>query len=304
MGGGFVGSGKSAQAVRAWVAHAGPLQSAALLTGETGTGKGLVARLLHEVSGRAEQPFVHVDLATLGEELVASELFGHERGAFTGAHHAKRGRLEAAGQGTLFLDEIGELSLRNQGRLLRVLQERVFERVGGSRTLPLRARVIAATNLPLEVAVREGRFRRDLFHRLDVLRLELPPLRERLEDLPELAEALAQEIGAAHGIRPPSLEPCALECLAQERWPGNVRELRNLLERTIVWGAPGALHAEQLQGSAAWVARDAPSGAELEETLRETGGNVARAARRLGVPRTTLRRRIAAARLGHLIPRD
>lgn len=301
-----------------------------LLTGETGTGKGLVAQALHDASPRAAGPFVHVDCASLAASVIESELFGHERGAFTGADVPRAGRLESAALGTLFLDELGELEPRLQAKLLRALQDRVFERVGGTRTLPLRARVVAATNRDLRRAIAEGAFRADLYYRLQVVELELPPLRKRLEDLPELVEYGLREAARRHGRPPPRVLDGFLAALAAHPWPGNVRELLNLVERVLAQGAGSVLDASDLEellrpwrGPANGVdvhavadrpdermdsrfasARPCDDRDRIVTALVTTGGNIARAARRLGLPRTTLRHRIAKHGLAHLIPRD
>jgi transcriptional regulator with GAF, ATPase, and Fis domain len=200
MDAGLIGASEAIVAVRRQVARLADLPTTVLVLGETGTGKGLVARALHAAGVRRARPFVHVDCAGLPESLFESELFGHERGAFTGAIATRVGRAEAAGEGTLFLDEVGELEPRLQAKLLRLLQERSFERVGGFALRPFRARVVAATNLDLEAAAAAGGFRRDLLFRLDVARLVLPPLRARREDLPLLAEALLERAAARLGL--------------------------------------------------------------------------------------------------------
>jgi DNA-binding NtrC family response regulator len=301
-----------------------------LLTGETGTGKGLVARELHRASQRAREPFVHVDCASLATSVIESELFGHERGAFTGADSARAGRLESAATGTLFLDEVGELEPRLQAKLLRALEDRAFERVGGTQTLKLRARVVAATNRDLPHAVAEGGFRADLYYRLQVVELELTPLRERLEDLPELVDHGLRESARRQGRSAPRVVDGFLAALAAHDWPGNVRELLNVLERILAHGAGPLLGPDDLRGLLGpWRAglppvdpdrvrdvspidRGPGPASETERDDRDrivtalvaTGGNIARAARRLGLPRTTLRHRIAKHGLGQLIPRD
>ncbi|MCP3986582.1 MAG: sigma-54-dependent Fis family transcriptional regulator [bacterium] len=304
----WLGIGRAAREVRRWLDRAAPLDSTVLITGETGTGKGVLARELHSRSSRKAGPFIHVDCGALPEGLLEAELFGHERGAFTGAVGARVGRFEAAAEGTLFLDEIGELPLRGQTRLLRVLQDRRFERVGGRTSLRLTARVVAATNLPLEKAVSDGRFRADLFHRLDVLHLALPPLRERPEDLPLLVGRILKRLAVQTGVPAFDPTPGLLVRLAERPWPGNVRELGNLLERLVVWAQGTQLDVEDLARFEPRMCRthsaDRPDVEPLEAVLRETGGNVSRAARRLGMARTTLRRRIRAAGLEEMIPRD
>jgi sigma-54 specific flagellar transcriptional regulator A len=210
-----------------------PFDSNVLILGESGTGKEMAARHVHELSGRARHPFVPVNCGAIPAELLESELFGHEKGAFTGALSARVGRFEFAEGGTLFLDEIGDMSLQMQVKLLRVLQERSFERVGSNRTIRCNVRIVAATHRDLEAAILAGKFREDLYYRLNVFPLQLPPLRERLEDLPALIDTLVARQAPPKGktIR---LDPMALACLAQNKWPGNVRELANLLERLAI----------------------------------------------------------------------
>jgi DNA-binding NtrC family response regulator len=287
---GLVGVSEAMVRVRRQIERIADLPSPVLVLGETGTGKGVVARALHAAGVRRARPFVHVDCAGLPESLFESELFGHERGAFTGALAARVGRAEAAADGTLFLDEIGELQPRLQAKLLRLLQERCFERVGGGAVRPFRARVVAATHADLEGAVTRGSFRRDLWFRIDVVRITLPPLRERREDLPALVHALLVRGAERLGLPARAADPALLGLLARHDWPGNVRELENALERWLI-GEPGA-GAEE--GEAERIAR----------VLAASGGNVARAARRLGLARSTLRGRIARHALEPRIPRD
>src|SRR5690606_28562764 len=211
-----------------------------LVTGETGTGKELVARALHRESPRAQKPFIALNTAAIPAELLESELFGHEAGAFTGAARRHVGRFEQADGGTLFLDEIGDMPLPLQTRLLRVLAEGEFFRVGGRELIRVDVRVVAATHQPLEALVAQGRFRADLLHRLDVVRLQLPPLRERLEDIPLLAARFLQAAGARFDAAPKRLAPAAMQRLQAHRWPGNVRALENLCCRPAA-PAPGAL---------------------------------------------------------------
>ncbi|MGE0788920.1 MAG: sigma-54-dependent transcriptional regulator [Sandaracinaceae bacterium] len=213
----------------------------AFIVGETGTGKGLLARRIHQRSGRAFEPFVAVDCTTIPATLVESELFGHERGAFSGATHSKMGRVEAAANGTLFLDEIGELELPMQAKLLRLLEEREFTRVGATKNRHLTARVIAATNRDLERAVSEGRFRADLRYRLEVFVLEVPPLRSRGEDIILLASHYAAERARALGREPPELDRATRRALLAYPFPGNVRELRNMVEQAVLLSGGGAL---------------------------------------------------------------
>jgi DNA-binding NtrC family response regulator len=287
--------------LREQVERAAKTDCAVLLLGETGTGKGEVARAIHEESARSGDRLVHVDCAALSPSLIESELFGHERGAFTNAATRRIGRFEAAAAGTLFLDEIGELAPPLQAKLLRVLHDRVYERVGGSVSLPMRARVVAATNRSLAQEVAAGRFRSDLYYRLAVLELELPPLRERLEDLPALIGALRRQIGRRSGCLIGVPTPAAQAELARHPWPGNVRELLNLLERVgIYWpeqvfGREVALMGLGKTGAtvATHAPRDSQSPSALGRALADCRGNVSQAARTLGVPRSTLRYRLA-----------
>jgi DNA-binding NtrC family response regulator len=320
-------SGES-QATRALVGESPPIRelkrqihqaasndSKVLLQGETGTGKGLVARQIHERSRRAKGPFVHVDCAALSPNLIESELFGHEKGAFTGADSLRRGRFEAAGSGTIFLDEIGDLDAPLQSKLLRVLEDFVYERVGGTRSLPMTARVIAATSHDLFNAVRRGHFRRDLYYRLSVLSYEIPPLRERPGDIPLLVQSGLERLSGQLVVATPRVGDDFYEALTDHSWPGNVRELMNLLERVLVQTRAGVLRAADLEGlldfePPADEVRDAPSVSEDDESamiraaLIDTGGNVTRAARRMDIPRGTLRYKIRRYGLDHLIPDD
>jgi transcriptional regulator with GAF, ATPase, and Fis domain len=288
-----------------------------LLLGETGTGKSEAARALHAASRRAAEPFVVVDCAALAPSLVESELFGHEAGAFTGAAARRRGRLELAARGTLLLDEVGELPLELQAKLLRALEERCFERVGGTHTLHLEARVVAATNADLERAVARGRFRADLFFRLAVACVRMPPLRERRADLPELVEDALGRIAARLSVTGAPWTPGFLERLAAHDWPGNVRELHNVLELLLALGPPAELTAADLDGLLGHGSAAPCHGAAAEDRLAlpgeadrlaaalgAAGGNVARAARRLGLSRSALRRRIDRHHLRPLLPRD
>jgi sigma-54 specific flagellar transcriptional regulator A len=227
------GTSRAMRAVHRLIEQVAPFDTNVLILGESGTGKEMVARHIHELSGRAGHPFVPVNCGAIPADLLESELFGHEKGAFTGALSTRLGRFEFAEGGTLFLDEIGDMSLQMQVKLLRVLQERSFERVGSNKTMHCNVRIIAATHRDLDAAITAGRFREDLFYRLNVFPLQMPPLRERLEDLPILIEHLVQRQGqgAARKIR---LDKDAMNCLARNPWPGNVRELANLLERLAI----------------------------------------------------------------------
>ena len=287
-----IGSGAFAQAATA-ARRAAESESTVLLRGETGTGKELLARSIHDQSARHAGPFVRVDCASLAEGVLESELFGHERGAFTGAVRSRRGRFELADRGTIFLDEIGDISPHAQLALLRVLQEREVERVGGSAPLRVDVRVIAATHQDLEARVTSGEFRQDLFYRLNVIPIFVPALRDRRQDIPALLEHMV----AKHALRrpvPPIAEE-ALNVLMRYGWPGNVRELENVVQRALVMATGSELTLEDfcldLRVAAPASVRSEAKNAEHEELralLLEHGGNCARAARALGIPRTTL----------------
>ena len=227
------GASKPMRAVHRLIEQVAPFDTNVLILGESGTGKEMVARHIHELSGRAAHPFVPVNCGAIPADLLESELFGHEKGAFTGALSTRLGRFEFAEGGTLFLDEIGDMSLQMQVKLLRVLQERSFERVGSNKTIRCNVRIIAATHRDLDAAIIAGRFREDLYYRLNVFPLQMPPLRERLDDLPILIEHLVQRQSMSAG-RAIQFDRSAMDCLARNRWPGNVRELANLLERLAI----------------------------------------------------------------------
>jgi Nif-specific regulatory protein len=243
---GMVGESAAMRKVYQLIARVAPADTTVLIRGESGTGKELAARALHTNSGRRERPFVAINCAALTETLLESELFGHERGAFTGALAQKKGKLEVADGGTLFLDEVGEMSPVLQAKLLRVLQEREFERVGGARTIRVDVRVVAATNRDLEEAVRSGGFRQDLYYRLNVVSFEMPPLRERREDVPLLASYFVAKYAAKFKRKVTGLSSEARDWLTRYDWPGNVRELENAVERAVVLGSTERLLPEDL----------------------------------------------------------
>ena len=313
----IVGSSDAARRVRAWIERVGPTDTTVLLTGESGTGKELAAAAVHDLSARSEGPFITVNCGALMDTLLLSELFGHERGAFTGADRRRRGRFELADGGTLFLDEVGEMSASTQTALLRVLQERRFERVGGTERIDVDVRVVAATNRDLEAMVEAGTFRADLFYRLRALHLRMPPLRERPGDVAEIARALLERMEGPTV----TLDRAAIELLEQHAWPGNVRELENALRAVVVLahkqllsredferhaptlgragqgqgGSPGAVgqledlyyRALQKRGSIYEMRKDLEREA-VERALDETGGNISRAAALLGMKRPRL----------------
>ena len=241
----LVGRSPAIQSLRRAIEKVGPTNSTVLLLGETGTGKEIVARNIHYFSKRREGPFIAVNCGAIPSELLESELFGHEKGAFTGAVSARKGRFELAQGGTLFLDEIGDMPTPMQVKLLRVLQERSFERVGGNRTIEVDVRIVAATHRNLEEMIREGKFREDLYYRLNVFPIELPPLRERLEDLPLLIGELVTRLEAS-GQGSVRLTQRAVQALAGHSWPGNIRELANLVERLAILHPYGVVDAEDL----------------------------------------------------------
>src|SRR6266850_322044 len=307
----IVGSSGSLQKVVAAIEKVAPTDSTVLITGETGTGKELIAHAIHRRSDRSARALVKVNCAALPAELIASELFGHEKGAFTGALQQRIGRFEMANGGTIFLDEIAELSPEIQVALLRVLQEREFERVGGNRTIKTDVRVIIATNKDLEREVNDGRFRMDLFYRLNVFPIEVPPLRERVNDIPVLVDYFATRLAARMGKKVSQIEKRSLETMQQYSWPGNIRELQNVIERCVILAEGGVLRLEpgMLQSKAQAATNTAPQEAingghdrkdQIESVLRETHGRVygpAGAAARLGLPASTLESRIRALKI-------
>lgn len=289
-----------------------------LVCGETGTGKELFARGIHSCSASSSEPFVAINCAAIPESLLESELFGHERGAFTDARTLKRGLLEVAGRGTIFLDEIGELPLKLQPKLLRILEQRTFRRVGGSVELPIAARVIAGTNVSLAAAVDSGAFREDLFYRLSVVRLDLPPLRDRLGDVEVLARHFLRELARESDGVPATLSADALSALCSHSWPGNVRELKNVIERAVIVAGGKTIQLQHLlfqrrrsvrpgtdSTESGTVIRIPPGGKTLEEieceaiqaTLVLTQGNLSATARILGISRPTLGRKLRSAGL-------
>jgi len=238
----WIGSSAAMKEVRSLVERVAPTDSTVLVTGESGTGKEVVARLIHRLSKRANGPFIPINMGGIPENLIESELFGYEKGAFTGAESRKTGLCELANGGTLFLDEVGDMPLPLQVKILRMLQEKKIMRLGGSRQIPIDVRIIAATNKDLEQAVKQGEFREDLFYRLAVIRLRLPPLRDRPEDIPILAQLFVDRYTAEMGRPPLKLAPDALELLSRYSFPGNVRELENAVERAVILSEGPELH--------------------------------------------------------------
>ena len=235
----LIGESPLIQQLRQMIQKVAPTEATVLISGENGTGKELVATEIFRASGRAKQPFIKVNCAAISDTLIESEFFGHERGSFTGAMDKREGRFELANNGTILLDEISEVSLRLQAKLLRVLQEREFERVGGNRTIRVNVRVLATTNRDLQKSVERKEFRQDLYYRLNVFPIIVPPLRQRREDIPALADIFLRATARKHGVAPQSIAPDALRVLIGYDWPGNVRELQNVIERAVILTEPG-----------------------------------------------------------------
>ncbi|MEJ2677934.1 MAG: sigma-54 dependent transcriptional regulator [Gemmatimonadota bacterium] len=297
----LVGSSEIMARTRELIRQAAPTEARVLLTGESGTGKELAAEALHSLSRRADGPFVRVNSAAIPRDLIESEMFGHEKGAFTGATSRRRGRFELADGGTLFLDEVAELGPEAQAKLLRALEADAIERVGGSRPVPVNVRVIAATNRDLEQEKEAGRFRPDLFYRLNVVPIRLPPLRDRAEDIPALVDHLSSRLRERQGMDPPTLDDDALYLLRRYEWPGNVRELANVCERLAILypgAAVGAAEVAPMIPGAPKSAGTLTEHLEAEErrlivdALDAAGGNVAEAARSLRTDRPNLYRRM------------
>ena len=304
----IIGSSAALQPVLSGISRVAPTDSTVLITGETGTGKELVARAIHKHSQRGAHAFVSVNCAAIPASLIASELFGHERGAFTGAQQRRLGRFELAERGTIFLDEIGDLPSETQIALLRVLQEREFERVGGTQLIPTDVRVIAATNRDLKAAIATGSFRTDLFYRLNVFPIRVPPLRERPEDIATLVEYFINRYASKAGKRITSIEKRTLELLQSYRWPGNIRELQNVIERSVILCDRTTLSVDErwLSTETSHLKRTSRALTEqvgdherriIEAALSQSRGRVAGpsgAAARLGIPPSTLENKIRA----------
>jgi Nif-specific regulatory protein len=335
--GNIIGESAALREVLAKVEQVAPTFSTVLLRGETGTGKELVAHAIHINSPREEKPFVRVNCAALAPGILESELFGHEKGSFTGAMERRRGRFELADGGTLFLDEVGDLPMEVQIKLLRTLQERELERVGGNETIKVDVRVVSATNRNLEKMIEEGEFREDLYYRLNVFPINLPPLRDRLDDLPVLANHFVTKFARQMGIAPAGIAQDGLAKLREYNWPGNVRELENIVERAMILARGAALGAQHLDfvrrmpsaaanqsGSVPVVTPASSSGPtlapagddgkslaerlldserkEIVAAVEKSRGNIASAARQLGINRSTLYYRLRKHGLEHLLP--
>jgi two-component system, NtrC family, nitrogen regulation response regulator NtrX len=303
----IVGQSPVVQTLRQQIAIAAPTTGRVLIHGENGSGKQLVARAIHQLSTRVDQPFVEVNCAAIPEELIESELFGHEKGAFTGAVARRKGKFEAAAGGTIFLDEIGDMSLKTQAKVLRALEEQAFERVGGKDTIKVDVRVIAASNQDLSELIAGGRFREDLFYRLNVIPIEVPPLRERKEDVPLLINHFIVRFAAENGKRPKTVSVEALAYFLSYDWPGNIRELRNMVERLVIMtpgdiigpdDLPAPLRPKDLAAGGdakertLKEAREAFERAYILGELRANDWNMTRTAERLGIERSHLYRKL------------
>jgi two-component system nitrogen regulation response regulator NtrX len=323
----MVGESAALKAILSQVRRAAPTSATVLILGESGVGKELVARAVHRSSLRARERFVQVNCAAIPEELIESELFGHERGAFTGATEKQIGKFEMADRGTIFLDEVGDMSAKTQAKVLRVLQEGEVERLGSSRTAKVDTRVIAATNKDLEEEIAEGRFREDLYFRLSVVPISVPPLRERRDDIPGLVQHFAAEFGRENNRRPARFSPSAMDALRQARWRGNIRELRNAVERLLIMSERELIDAEDVRavvrversgpaspgaaavGESPAPAPDAPGTlrefkewserAFLLQKLREAGWNISKTAELIDTPRSNLYKKLEQYGIKH-----
>ena len=321
----IVGKGRAMQSIYKEIGRIAAKPVGVLIRGETGTGKELIARAIYQHSDRANAPFVAINCAAIPETLLESELFGHERGAFTGAESRRIGRFEQANQGTIFLDEIGDMTPGTQVKLMRVLQEKNLQRLGGKETVPVDVRVIAATHQDLEAGIREKHFREDLYYRISVVAIHLPPLRERKEDIPELANFFLQKYAAEFGVKNPAIHPDAVEFLQAQSWPGNVRELENVIRKVLLLAQNYTIGVEHIRAA---LAKSSQPAASLDKSLQEyvdeliasaqrgelvdahlrlqetaervlfsraielANGNQARAARWLGISRLTMRKKL------------
>ena len=320
----LLGNSPQIRALQDLIRRVAPTTGSVLITGENGTGKEVVAHSIHALSSRFQKPFIEVNCAAIPEELIESELFGHEKGAFTGATALRRGKFDLAHGGTLFLDEIGDMSLKTQAKVLRIVQEQKFERVGGTQTLSVDVRILAATNKDLKAEIARGTFREDLYYRLNVIPIQLLPLRDRKEDIPLLAAHFLAEANRAHGRKERALTTEAVELLSAYPWPGNVRELKNLMERLVILtpeseeGLPvraghlfsqfesefGGMRPAEADGSTPLVVEDGGSGTNLRDaraqferefilkTLKENDWNISKTALILGIERSYLHRKI------------
>ena len=295
----IIGKSGAMQEVFELITRIAPTDSTVLITGESGTGKELIAQAIHGNSNRCYMPFIAVSCGALPDSLLESELFGYEKGAFTGAEHTKKGRFEMADKGTIFLDEIGDISLKTQVDLLRVLQQKEFRRLGGEEVIKVDVRILAATNRDLQKAIRENRFREDLYYRLNVISIHVPPLRERKEDIPLLVETFIRRYCMEMNKEELKIAPTALKLLLDYDWPGNVRELENVIERALVIGQGKEIAADDLPFSRKELGPEKfPKSLKImeqmhiERILEETDWNISRAARELDIDRQTLYNKI------------
>ncbi len=314
----ITGKSKKIQELKKQIEIVAPTDAWVLIRGENGTGKELIAQSIHHLSKRNKKPLIDINCAAIPEELIESELFGHERGAFTGANRMKRGKFDLANGGTLFLDEIGDMTLKTQAKILRILQEQKFQRVGGSKTISVDVRIIAATNKDLEKEIKKGAFREDLYFRLNVIPMEVPPLRERKEDIPLLVEEFLKEFSKSKI----TMEKDAVASLMNYEWPGNIRELRNLIERMVILSKGGKITIDDLPHQFSPVRGDSSlkNTAEgfdascfacpdfrqaktmfekiyISNKLREHGGNIKRTAESIGIERRHLHRKIKSLKI-------
>ncbi|MFH1241876.1 MAG: sigma-54 dependent transcriptional regulator [Pseudomonadota bacterium] len=308
----ITGNSKAISEMKEQIRIVAPTNAGILISGENGTGKELVAHTIHRLSKRSHKPLVEVNCAAIPEDLIESELFGHEKGAFTGASTMRKGKFDLGHEGTLFLDEIGDMSLKAQSKTLRILQEQKFERVGGRRTIRVDVRVIAATNKDLEAEIVRGTFRDDLYYRLNVIPIRVPPLRMRIEDIPELVKEFMREISLGTNIEPKDFSKEALDILERHDWPGNVRELKNLVERLMIMVPNQVLKAGDIPqpfNKSSEIGQDFESAfmqASLKEAksefekafikykLREFSGNISQTAESIGIERSNLHKKIKA----------
>ncbi|MBV9998439.1 MAG: sigma-54-dependent Fis family transcriptional regulator [Verrucomicrobia bacterium] len=315
----LIGASQAVRQLRQMIQKVAPTEATVLISGENGTGKELVATEIFRASARSQMPFIKVNCAAISETLIESEFFGHERGAFTGATEKREGRFELANNGTILLDEISEVSLKLQAKLLRVLQEREFERVGGNRTLKVNVRVLATTNRDLQRSVENQEFRQDLYYRLNVFPITVPALRQRKEDIPLLVDAFLRRLAGRHGVKPPTVSPEAMKVLQGYDWPGNVRELHNVVERAVILTEPGReiqpadlapmfpselleTHGSTFElpananGSLAFPTKIVPleqiEKEYIQHALRQAGGNRTHTAHLLGISIRTLRNKL------------
>lgn len=300
----FTGESPSVVALRAEIEMAAQSNSRVLITGESGSGKELVARLLHSMGSRADKPFIEVNCAAMPHELIESELFGHEKGSFTGAFERKRGKFELADGGTLFLDEIGDMSLQTQAKVLRVIETQEFQRVGGNTNIKVDVRIISATNKSLTEEVKKGNFRDDLFFRLNVIPISVPPLRERREDIPPLVDFFIQALAAEYGQPQKRMTPDAIRSLQEYSWPGNIRELKNLIERLVIMTPSSVIAAKDFlltgrhESSDYFTYRTLKEAREsferdfISKKLEENNWNISKTAEILDIERSNLHRKI------------